>query len=277
MHLEKMLSNYSFEKIIHTNLFILIAYAVVFFILMRISHLFIDRLTDGINEYKQDVEFQKQIDTIKHVLRSTLDFVLFILMLMFALTKIGVDIRPILTAAGVLGVAVGFGAKRFVEDIITGLIILFEGQVRVGDIVEINGKTGTVERFNLKMVVLRDINGYVHYIRNGMIDVVSNLTRDYSYYSLDLKVSYSQNIDKILAILNDVYENQLSKSNEISKDILAPLEILGVDKFTDNALIIKLRIKTKPTRQWAVGREFNKLIKNKFDELNIPFPITSSN
>lgn len=268
----KMLSNLSLEKIIHTDIFTIFVYLIIFLILLNISHLFIDRLTDGINEYKQDAEFQKQVDTIKHVLRSTMDFILFILVLMFALTKIGVDIRPILTAAGVLGVAVGFGAKRFVEDIITGLIILFEGQIRVGDIVEINGKTGSVERFNLKMVVLRDINGYVHYIRNGMIDVVSNLTRDYSYYSLDLAVSYSQNLEQIISALNDIYNNQLSQNKELSQDILAPLEILGVDKFTDNSLIIKLRIKTTPTRQWAVGREFNKLIKNKFDELNIQFP-----
>lgn len=264
--------NLQLDKIVQTNFFTIAVHLLVLLILIKISHIFIDKLTDGINEYKQDPEFQKQIDTIKHVLKSTIDFVLFVLISMFALTKIGVDIRPILTAAGVLGVAVGFGAKRFVEDIITGLIILFEGQIRVGDVVEIGGKTGTVERFNLKMVVLRDSNGYVHYIRNGMIDVVSNLTRDYSYYSLDLAVSYEQNIDQLISILHEIYETQLSQKTDMSENIIAPLEILGVDKFGEKSLIVKMRIKTKPTRQWIVGREFNKLIKNKFDELNIKFP-----
>lgn len=270
-----LLNHLTVENVINSPLFIIFAYLIVFLILVKISHILIDKLTSGISGYKDDNEFRKQIDTIKHVIRSTTDLFIFLLVAMFVLNKIGVDIRPILTAAGVFGVAVGFGAKRFVEDIITGLIILFEGQIRVGDVVEINGKTGTVEKFNLKMVVLRDINGYVHYIRNGMIDIVSNLTRDYSYYSLDLGVSYTSNIDYVMETLEKIYEEQLITNNLISDDILAPLEILGVDKFSDSAVIIKMRIKTKPTRQWAIGREFNKLIKDKFDELKISFPIIS--
>lgn len=260
------------SAIINSNVFFVIISVIVFFILVKMSHKIIGRLTSELASHNEDYEFKKQIETIKHVICSSIDFAILIIILMLILNKIGVDIRPILTAAGVLGVAVGFGAKRFVEDIITGLIILFEGQIRVGDVLEISGKTGTVENFNLKMVVLRDINGTVHYIRNGMIDVVSNLTRDYSYYTLDLRVSYNKNIDFITQTLEKVFKEELMSNQSFSKNILSDLEILGIDKFSSTAVILKLRIKTKPTCQWAVGREFNRLIKNRFDELQIEFP-----
>ena len=204
------------------------------------------------------------------------DTIIIIFATMFVLNNLGIDIRPILTAAGVLGVAVGFGAKRFFEDIITGFSLLLEGQIRVGDYVEISGYQGVVEKADIKMIKLRDINGRVHYIRNGMVDIVTNYTRDYSYYVFDIGVAYKENIEYVINVLKELGENFRTTSGY--KDfILEPIEILGLDKFDDSAVVIRARFKTKPMKQWEVGRAFNLRIKEKFDELGIeiPFPQTT--
>lgn len=192
---------------------------------------------------------------------------------MYILNGLGVDIRPILTAAGVLGVAVGFGAKRFFEDIITGMSILLEGQVRVGDYIEISGHQGVVEKVDIKLIQLRDTQGRVHYIRNGMVDTVVNYTRDYSYYVFDIGVAYKENVDNVINVLKEIDED-FRKNSKVKDYVLAPLEIFGLDSFDDSAVIIKARIRTSPIKQWEVGREFNKYIKVKFDEkgIEIPFP-----
>ena len=192
---------------------------------------------------------------------------------MFILNNLGIDIRPILTAAGVLGVAVGLGAKRFFEDIITGLSLLLEGQIRVGDYVEIADKQGVVEKADIRMVRLRDLQGRVHYIRNAMIDVVTNYTREFSYYLFDIGVAYKENIAEVINVLKEIDED-FRKNSDVKQYILAPIEIFGLDSFEDSAIIIKARIKTVPIKQWEVGRAFNLRIKEKFDELGIeiPFP-----
>lgn len=189
------------------------------------------------------------------------------------MNKLGIDIRPILTAAGVLGVAVGFGSKRFVEDLITGLVLILEGQIRVGDVVEIAGKLGTVEKVDIKLVVLRDMSGNVHYIRNGMIDIVTNMTRDYSYYVFDIGVAYKENLDRVYEVIKEL-DKDFRQNYEHKEDVYAPLELLGVDSLGDSAVVIKARYKTRPRYQWQVGRAFYKAIKDKFDEagIEIPFP-----
>ena len=190
---------------------------------------------------------------------------------MYILNMLGVDIRPLLTAAGIVGVAVGFGAKRFVEDLITGLLIMLEGQIRVGDVVEINGMKGTVEKLNIKLVVLRDLDGRVYYIRNGMIDVVINLTRDFSYAMFDIGVAYKENIAHVIDVLKELGD-EFMQTEEYKDAVLEPIEIFGLDEFDDSAVIIKARIKTKPMEQWAVLRGFNLMIKERFDKLGIEFP-----
>lgn len=246
---------------------------IIFVFFIKIANIFIEKFLDRICRFKDDFEFKKQLVTLKSIVKSIVDTIIAAFGVMYILNGLGVDIRPILTAAGVLGVAVGFGAKRFFEDIITGMSILLEGQVRVGDYIEISGHQGVVEKVDIKLIQLRDTQGRVHYIRNGMVDTVVNYTRDYSYYVFDIGVAYKENVDNVINVLKEIDED-FRKNSKVKDYVLAPLEIFGLDSFDDSAVIIKARIRTTPIKQWEVGREFNKYIKAKFDEkgIEIPFP-----
>jgi moderate conductance mechanosensitive channel len=189
------------------------------------------------------------------------------------LGKLGVQIGPVIAAAGIVGLAVGFGAQTLVQDIISGFFILLEDQVRVGDVVSLNDKGGLVERITLRMIVLRDLAGNVHFVRNGQINVITNMTKEYSRYVYDVGVAYRENVDEVIAVLKGIDE-EMRRDPAFKDDIIAPLEVLGVDKFDSSAVVIKARTTTKPIHQWRVGREFNRRMKMRFDELGIeiPFP-----
>jgi len=242
-------------------------------ILLKVIDVIIDKYFNNLIKAKNDAEFEKRANTLNLILKSMANIVILAVGFTIILAKIGIEIGPILATAGVLGVAVGFGAKQLIENIISGFIILVEDQIRVGDVVQIAGKEGLVEKIDLKMVVLRDLSGNVHYINNGKIDIVTNMTRDYSFYVFDIGVSYKENTDKVIEVIKHIDE-ELRQDENFKHDILEPIEILGLDNFTDSAVIIKARIKTRPIKQWAVGREFNRRLKMRFDELNIeiPFP-----
>lgn len=261
------------NKVITSDFFVVGLQLLFFFAVIKTANFLIERFALRIIKFNSDSEFIKQVNTTKHIVESVVDTIIGIFGVIYILNRLGIDIRPILTAAGILGVAVGFGAKRFVEDVITGLVLIFEGQIRVGDVVEIAGKVGTVEKVDIKLVILRDMSGNVHYIRNGMIDIVTNMTRDYSYYVFDISIAYKENIDKVLKILTDL-DKDFRANCEFKEDIIAPLEILGVDELAESSVIIKARYRTRPRNQWQVGRAFKKTYKNKFDELGIeiPFP-----
>jgi small-conductance mechanosensitive channel len=190
-----------------------------------------------------------------------------------ALRELGFDVGPILAGAGVVGLAVGFGAQNLVRDMITGLFMLIENQVRVSDVAIINGTGGLVEEVNLRTTVLRSLDGTVHVFPNGTINTLSNMTREYSYHVFDLGVAYKEDVDRVMEVITDV-GRELEAAEPYSEYIIQPLEILGVDKFGDSEVVIKGRIKTQPIQQWAVGREFNRRIKRRFDEegIEIPFP-----
>ena len=222
---------------------------------------------------ERDPEFQKRLDTLGSVVRYILLIAILIVAAVMVMGEIGIKIGPILAAAGIVGLAVGFGAQNLVQDVISGFFILLEDQIRVGDVVEIADKGGLVERLNLRMVVLRDLAGNVHFVRNGQIQVITNMTKEFSFYVFDIGVAYREDVDEVIAVVREADE-ELRQNPDLKKDILAPIEILGLDKFADSAVVIKARIKTKPIRQWAVGREFNRILKKKFDEKNIeiPFP-----
>lgn len=223
--------------------------------------------------HKDDVEIQKRADTLKSVTRNIAIISLVAIALMMILGELGVKIGPILTAAGVVGIAVGFGAQTLVKDVINGFFILLDDQIRVGDIVDIAGKGGLVECVTLRMTTLRDASGNVHFVRNGEITVVTNMTKEFSRYVFDVGVSYRENVDEVIRVLKLIDEG-MRQDPVYKNDILEPIEILGLDKFADSSIIIKARTKTRPIRQWAVGREFNRRMKMKFDELGIeiPFP-----
>ena len=223
--------------------------------------------------FKTDIEIQKRSDTLKSVTRNLLNITIIVVAVMMVLKELGVEIGPILAAAGVVGIAVGFGAQELVKDVINGFFILLDDQIRVGDVVNIADKGGLVERVDLRMIVLRDLAGNVHFVRNGQIDVVTNMTKEYSRYVFEIGVAYRENVDEVIKVAKQV-DNELREDPDFKNDILEPLEILGLDKFADSAVIIKARTKTVPIRQWAVGREFNRRLKKRFDELDIeiPFP-----
>jgi small conductance mechanosensitive channel len=189
------------------------------------------------------------------------------------LRQFGINVTPILAGAGIVGLAVGFGAQSLVKDFINGLFLLFEDSVAVGDVVVVNGTGGLVEGVSLRTVKLRDLAGNVHVIPNGSIDMITNMTKEYSRYVFEVGVAYREDVDEVMGLLKEIGES-MENDPEYRDDIIAPLEILGVDKFDDSAVVIKARFTTKPIKQWRVGREFNRRMKKIFDERNIeiPFP-----
>lgn len=225
---------------------------------------------------ERDAEFQKRADTLSAVIRYVLVISILIIASMMVMGELGIEIGPVLAAAGIIGLAVGFGAQNLVQDVISGFFILLEDQIRVGDVVQIADKGGIVERMTLRMVVLRDLAGNVHYVRNGQIQVVTNMTKEYGRYVFDIGVAYREDVDEVIAVIKEV-DADLRGDPKFSDVILEPIEILGLDRFADSAVIIKARTKTKPIMQWTVGREFNKRLKRKFDErdIEIPFPHTT--
>lgn len=219
----------------------------------------------------QDEELKKRANTLGAFVRYVSVIAIALIAAMMILGEMKVDIGPILAGAGVLGLAIGFGAQSLVKDWLSGFFILLEDQFRVGDVVEVGGKGGLVEEINLRMTILRDLNGNVHYVRNGQIDTVTNMTKDYSRYVFNIGVAYREDVDEVMEVIKLIDEG-LRNDPEFKDDILQPLEVMGVDQFADSAVIIKARTTTKPIKQWRIGREFNRRLKKKFDELGIEIP-----
>jgi small conductance mechanosensitive channel len=189
------------------------------------------------------------------------------------LGELGVNTTPLLTSLGVVGVALGFGAQQLVGDLLAGFFHIFENQIRVGDVAVINGTGGAVQEIHLRTTVLRGLDGTVHVFRNGSISTLSNMTKRFSYYVVDLGVAYKEDTDRVCQVVREVVD-EMQQDEKHRASILEPVEILGVDDFADSAVVIKLRIKTLPVKQWEVGREFRRRIKYRFDQegIEIPFP-----
>lgn len=239
---------------------------------LKIADIIIAKIKMHVLKKAVTVEAKKQLLTIFELIRNIVYFLLTTMFVLAFLGKIGIDVRPFLATAGVAGLAIGFASKRFIEDLIQGLIIISSGQVRIGDYVQIAGLEGTVEKIDMKMVTLRSSNGNVHFIRNGLIEIITNYTRDYSVALMDLGVSYDENPDRVMDVLKDIFYNQLMKNPEMEKRIISDIDVQGLTKFDDSAIIIRTVIRTRTKEQWAVQREFNKLILQKFKEENIEIP-----
>ncbi|HVV72573.1 MAG TPA: mechanosensitive ion channel family protein [Verrucomicrobiae bacterium] len=246
---------------------------VLTFGVMKVAGILAERVVMFLRRDKLDLESQKRADTLTSVIRWVLRTSILLISSVMLLGQFGVQIGPILAAAGVVGIAVGFGAQNLVQDVISGFFLLLEDQVRVGDVVQLNDKSGLVEKINLRMTILRDFSGTVHYVRNGKIDVVSNMTKEYSFAVMEIGIAYREDPDEVMGVITAI-GNGLREDPAFKNDILSPIEIAGLDKFGDSAIVIKARIKTRPSKQWSTGREFNRRLKKKFDELNIemPFP-----
>jgi len=217
-------------------------------------------------------ERQQQLVTLKTIALHAIEAVIFVVYIMNMLNLFGIDVRPILATAGVMGVAIGFGAKRFVEDVISGIIILLEGQIRVGDYVEVQGVKGFVEKITLPLITVRsDTSGALCFIRCGYIDTIINHTMNYSYAFFELDVAYKEDINHVFKTLHKCFDILVS-DEENKKKVLGDLEIWGLDGFRESSLCVKCRIKTQPKGQWSVKRSFNKIIKERFEMENIEIP-----
>jgi len=218
----------------------------------------------------------RRLDTLVPLLRSVLQATIGVLAALLLLSELGVNIGPLLAGAGILGLAVGFGAQTLVKDLITGVTILLEDGATVGDVIEVAGHAGVVEEMRIRVIQLRDLAGNVHLVPYSDVTTIKNFTKEFSYYLFEIGVAYREDTDEVCAVLTELSE-EMEKDDEFGPDILEPLQILGVDQFADSAVIIKARMKTKPIRQWTIGREFNRRMKKRFDELGIeiPFPHTT--
>lgn len=237
-------------------------------ILRFLSEKFFTRILPKI----ESQERQQQIITLKAIIVHAIELVIFIIFVLNVLNIFGIDVRPLLATAGVMGVAIGFGAKRFVEDVITGIMILIEGQIRVGDYVEIQDMKGFVEKITLPLITVRsDTSGALYFIRCGYIDSIKNHTINHSYAFFEYDVAYKENVDHVFKTLHEAFQI-LKKDPEANEKIISDLEIWGLDGFKESSICIKSRIKTQPKGQWMIKRRYNKIVKELFERENIEIP-----
>ncbi len=243
---------------------------------IKILHMLVSHLAMLIQPHDDtpaaEMERRKRTQTISAILHNLSTVLVVVVASLMVLAELGVNITPILTSLGVVGVALGFGAQQLVGDLIAGFFHIFENQIRVGDVAIINGVQGQVEEIRLRTTVLRGVDGTVHVFRNGTITTLSNMTKDFSFFSMDLSVDYKQNTDRITQIVRDVGE-ELRHDPKLRPFILEPVEVLGVESFTESAVTIRFRMKTLPIKQWEVGREFRRRLKIRFDQEGIEIPI----
>jgi len=216
---------------------------------------------------------KKREDTLISLFTVTIKTLIVIIAGMMILEQLGVEIGPILAAAGILGLALGFGGQYLIRDIITGLFIIMENQYRMGDVININGIGGLVENITLRKTTMRDLNGTVHHIPHGEIKTVSNLTKDFSRVNMNLGISYSSNLEKVIEVVNRV-GNELAEDPQFKDSILKPIQFVRVDDFANSSIEIKMLGETKVLKQWEVAGEFRKRLKIAFDKegIEIPFP-----
>jgi small-conductance mechanosensitive channel len=210
--------------------------------------------------------------TLLSLFRNAFTIALAVLVTMLALAQIGIDIAPLLAGAGVLGLAIGFGAQKFVQDIITGIFIQFENVMNEGDVVEVGGKSGVVEKLTIRSVSVRSVDGTLHLIPFSSVDLVSNMMKGFSFHVADIGVAYRENIGEVKQAMRDAFDELMETDAKAS--IIGTLDMQGVTQLGDSAVVVRGRIRTLPGAQWAVGRLYNETVKDIFDRrgIEIPFP-----
>jgi len=251
---------------------------VVAYVAIRIVKVVLARMAEVLIRAREGEEEspgaeRRRVQTLTGVLQTIAIGLLWAVAVVMALDEMGLAIGPILAGAGIVGVAVGFGAQNLVRDFISGFFIILENQIRIGDVAVVNGTGGLVEAITFRTIVLRDAAGSVHVFPNGTITTLSNLTKGWSAYVMDIGVAYKEDTDRVVDVMRQV-DQELRGDTEYGAFMLEPIEILGVDDFADSAVVIKARLKTKPIRQWSVGREYRRRLKKAFDAagIEIPFP-----
>ena len=254
------------------NIFVVV---ILGFVGWKTISVLIKKKLNSAQKIKDEVQGQR-INTLFGILKNFVSVTIFIVILMLVLSELGIEIGPLLAAAGVVGLAVGFGAQTLVKDIITGLFVVLEGQVTIGDIVEVAGHSGTVEAITIRTIRLRDVQGHLHVIPFSEVTTVKNITQDQDYHTFEIGVSYNEDIDHVIETLEKVGKD-LQKDKNFKTKINGAIQVFGLDKFDDSAIIIKGRIPTFHKQQWVVRREFNRRVKIAFDKngIEIPFPQTT--
>lgn len=222
----------------------------------------VEREPDGALDFRR-------IETLTNVFRYAAGIVVFGVAAMLTLGEIGISITPILATAGVAGIAIGFGAQSLVKDFFTGLFLLLENQVSEGDVIEVAGKSGHVERVTLRHIRMRDYDGSVHFIPNGMITTVTNRSREYAYAVVDLSVGRREDLDRVFALMREVGAAMRADA-AVGTAVLGEVDIAGVEKVEDAAMTVRCRLKVKPSRQWSVRREFLRRMKLALDREHSP-------
>ena len=219
-----------------------------------------------------NTEAIKRLDTITGIVQGVFNIVAWSILILWLLSKFNINIGPILASAGILGLAVGFGAQELVRDFISGFFILLENQLRTGDMAIINNTTGVVEKIELRTVTLRDESGVVHIFQNGKINSLSNMTKEWSAIVLKIGVAYKEDVDRVIDIMKQVGD-QLRHS-DLGEPMLQDVDVWGLDNFADSSVVIKMSIKTRPMEQWRIKREYQRLLKIRFDAegIEIPYP-----
>jgi moderate conductance mechanosensitive channel len=242
-------------------------------VLMRLSRKLISLFKNYVTRTTHDAGSIKRAETLGQVFSHVAVVIITLITGMLILGEMGISIAPILAAAGVAGVAVGFGAQSLIKDYFTGFFLLIEDQIRHGEVIEICGKKGKVEEVTLRHVRLRDFEGSVHFIPNSTITTVSNKSRDFSYAVIDLSVAYRENVDEVYEVMRSIGA-EMRASPGFKDQIIEDLEIAGIDNLADSAVIIRSRFKVLPLEQWDVKREFLYRIKKAFDAagIEIPYP-----
>jgi len=242
-------------------------------VLLRGIRVLVPRIREHLANRQESIEDAKRIQTIMRVAHYLLSLSTIGVAALLVMGEIGISLAPILGAAGIVGIALGFGAQTLVKDYVSGFLLLIENQIRVGDMIELGGKSGIVEEVSLRFVRLRDYGGNVHFIPNGAISVITNQSLGFAFAVLDIGITYGSDIDAAMGIMRKVDEEMRADKEQAAR-ILGPLEIAGVDQWADSSLVIRGRIQVKPLEQWNVRREYLKRLKLAFDAsgLEIPLP-----
>ena len=238
-----------------------------------LSHRMIRAFRLFISKNLADAEEVKRAATLGRVFRYIASVIISLIAVTLILSELGISIAPILGAAGVVGLAVGFGAQSLVKDYFTGFFLLLENQIRQGDVIQAGGKAGVVEEITLRFVRMRDYDGNVHFVPNGTITTVTNMTRGHAHAVVDVGVAYRENVDQALEIMRQTGA-ELRADPAFAAKILEDVEIVGVEAWADSAVVLRCRFKVAPIEQWGVRREYLRRLKHAFDVagIEIPFP-----
>ena len=218
-------------------------------------------------------EREKRARTVASLVRTVGTSLVLLIAGMMLFREIGLDITPLLAGAGVAGLAIGLGAQSLIRDVFAGTFILLEDQFHVGDVIRAAGVSGQVEKITLRMTIVRDLHGVVHFIPNGEIKVASNLTKEWSQAVLEIGVSYEEDVDRVIRVLTEIGQG-LADDETFGKLVLESPQVLGVEALADSQVTIRILAKTLPLKQWDVARELRRRIKARFDRegIQIPYP-----